>query len=104
MKRYSHFNMPSVGGSFGAMEESEDGEWVKFEDTQADIERQLKAVLDYAQQERAEILGLLKEVEWNGYSQEGGNVCPCCEWFQSEGHKDGCKLAAMIRRLKGEEK
>lgn len=50
------------------------------------------------QAERAEILELLKGVEWksfHGYYQS----CPCCRREMISGHTDDCKLAAMIKKL-----
>ena len=66
-----------------------------------DVEKttQLKEELAALKAERAEMLALLKEIEWSGDTKG----CPWCENHDIEneglGHSDDCKLDAMIKKL-----
>ncbi len=55
---------------------------------------------------RADMLALLKRVEWEGYDEYSGEECPTCHALAphgdpTRGHAPTCDLAAMIRRLEG---
>lgn len=50
----------------------------------------IQAIMD----ERADMLSLLKEIEWK---DEGH--CPSCFYHIAEGHNEDCKLDAMIKKL-----
>jgi hypothetical protein len=53
---------------------------------------------------KQDMLELLKELEWAGnltdYDESWGVItiaCPWCRNAKKDGHKENCKLAAMIR-------
>jgi len=53
-----------------------------------------------AQEENIALLAMLKELEWSyeywfvdGYQSS----CPSCRGLEYEGHKPGCKLAALLK-------
>jgi hypothetical protein len=53
---------------------------------------------DDAEAERASLLSLLREVEWNERDWGDADVCPFCKGRRDdEGHKPDCRLAAFLR-------
>ncbi len=48
--------------------------------------------------ENAELRALLKEIQWKGWDYWGHeDECPVCEFSESGGHADDCRLAAAIK-------
>ena len=45
-----------------------------------------------------ELVAALESVEWVG---RAFHICPSCHSLKAQGHTDGCKLAAAIRKAKG---
>ena len=55
-----------------------------------------------ARKEIEGLVALLAEVEWVGHTLPGGPVevwheCPVCESVKTDGHAEGCRLAAALR-------
>jgi myosin heavy subunit len=67
----------------------------------ADVEKLSNQVLCLTK-ERAEMLALLDEIQWPPHADIGHPGCPVCLHDPNEHAKD-CKLAATIKKLKGEE-
>jgi len=49
-----------------------------------------------AEPHSAEVIPLLREIEWQGDVAADDPSCPCCDRFRREGHTDTCKLKGMI--------
>lgn len=45
----------------------------------------------------AELVDVLRAVEWAVYVRGYGYTCPICGAAQDEGHDPDCRLAAMLR-------
>ena len=48
-----------------------------------------------------DMLEVLESVEWNYYSHHI-KTCPCCDWAKDRNHSPDCKLAAALRKARGE--
>lgn len=44
--------------------------------------------------DQAKVMEVLRQVEWALTANE--EFCPCCYWLKTAGHKDNCKLAALL--------
>lgn len=64
------------------------------------IQKQIDAAFEAAD--------LLEELEWEGevlgpYGMaEGRGACPLCDEQRSDGHKPDCRLAIVLKKVKGE--
>lgn len=52
----------------------------------------LPRLLDFAERARK----MLGRIEWEGWSNIDGGVCPSCARMENEGHKLGCEMAALV--------
>ena len=41
------------------------------------------------------VMAVLRQVEWVG-GQVNERYCPCCAWYDYDGHADDCKLEALL--------
>lgn len=48
-----------------------------------------------------DMLEVLEAVEWKYYSHRM-KTCPCCDWAQDRNHAPDCKLAAALKKARGE--
>lgn len=51
---------------------------------------------DKAEKEVARLQTLLKEIEWGGWDELLGAVCPSCENWKEKGHTPDCALRAAL--------
>jgi hypothetical protein len=54
---------------------------------------------DELKQQNAEMLELLKELEWAYGDDRYDNVCAVCDRLKTEGHAADCKLGNLLKRL-----
>lgn len=51
--------------------------------------------------DEAKVMGVLRDIEWvQGGAGVSERYCPWCHWAKTAGHRDGCKLAALVDELK----
>jgi hypothetical protein len=61
-------------------------------------ESRLRDDLARAFQEADEMLAVLCKVEWGNVYDDGTETCPVCGALAAHGHKEDCRLAAVLKR------
>lgn len=60
--------------------------------------REYEAEITRLRARNAELVAVLREVEWSGVRKEDGEtICPTCLWLKDDGHAPDCALDAALR-------
>jgi len=81
MKRYDLITNYRCGSAIEEMERADDGDWVRYEDVEAEVLR---------------LRALVKSAEWSGGDGHTHEVSKCCPWCgawaeQPDGHYPDCE-------------
>lgn len=57
------------------------------------------AGLEQGRREKAKVVEVLRSVEWEAVNIHDLPACPCCYRSRGDGHRDDCKLAAMVKEV-----